>query len=44
LKLVLPGEYWKGFLSDIRKINKYKKFNKFAIGVKDDGSTICYEK
>ena len=44
LKLVLPEEYWKGFLSDIRKINKYKIFNKFAIGVKDDGSTICYEK
>ena len=44
LKLVLPDEYWKGFLSDICKINKHKIFNKFAIEVNDDGNTICYKK
>ena len=44
LKLVLPEEYWKGFVSDICKINRHKKFKKFAIGVKEDGNTICYEK
>ena len=44
LKMVLPKEYWKGFLSDICKINKYKTFNKFAIEVNDDGNTICYKK
>lgn len=44
LKLVLPEEYWKGFVSDICKINRYKKFKKFGIGVKEDGNTICCEK
>ena len=44
LKLVLPEEYWKGFVSDICKINRYKKFKKFGMGVKEDGNTICYEK
>lgn len=44
LKLVLPEEYWRGFVSDIYKINRHKKFKKFAIGVKEDGNTICYEK
>lgn len=44
LKLVLPEKYWKGFVSDICKINRYKKFKKFGIGVKEDGNTICCEK
>ena len=44
LKLVLPEEYWKGFVSDICKITTHQKFKKFAIGVKEDGNTICYEK